>query len=126
MNCILSDVAGCTRVAIAVYPAYGGKTWPDCPPVMGKTYLDCPSDQARLSGDTQYVRALGKRGEADEQPVKNWEMRSLAGGFHSNGKKGANANAKRAKAAAMGEELRMSAPLHYASGVTIGWPGGVA
>ena len=91
-------------MAIAVYTAYGGKKLPDCHPVMGKTWLDCPSDQAHLIGDTQYVRALGKRDEADEEPVKNWEMRSLAGGFHSNGKKGGNANAKRAKAAAMGEE----------------------
>ena len=34
--------------------------------------------QVHLSGDTQYVRALGKIFEAGGQPVKNREMRSLA------------------------------------------------
>jgi len=33
--------------------------------------------QVHLSGDTQYVRALGKIFEAGGQPVKNREMRSL-------------------------------------------------
>jgi len=34
--------------------------------------------QVHLSGDTQYVHALGKIFEACEQPVKNKKMRSLA------------------------------------------------
>jgi len=33
--------------------------------------------QVHLSGNTQYIRALGKIGENDDQPVKNREMRSL-------------------------------------------------
>jgi len=40
-----------------------------CPAVKG---------QVHLSGDTQYVHALGKIFEAGGQPVKNREMRSLA------------------------------------------------
>jgi len=40
----------------------------------------CPAleGQVHLSGDTQYVRALGKILEAGGQPVENREMRSLA------------------------------------------------
>jgi len=40
----------------------------------------CPAleGQVNLSGDTQYVRALGKIFEAGGQPVKNREMRSMA------------------------------------------------
>jgi len=40
----------------------------------------CPAleGQVHLSGNTQYVRALGKIFEAGGQPVKNTEMRSLA------------------------------------------------
>ena len=40
----------------------------------------CPAleGQVHLSGDTQYVRALGKIFEAGGQPVKNREMKSLA------------------------------------------------
>jgi len=33
--------------------------------------------QVLLTGGTQYVCALGKRGEAGEQPIKNREMREL-------------------------------------------------
>jgi len=31
MSCIPLDVGDCMRLAIAVRPAYGGKTLPDCP-----------------------------------------------------------------------------------------------
>jgi len=38
----------------------------------------CPAleGQVHLSGDNQYVRVLGKIGEAGEQPVENREMRT--------------------------------------------------
>ena len=35
MRCIPSDVGGCMRLAIAVRPAYGGQTRPDCPSAPG-------------------------------------------------------------------------------------------
>jgi len=40
----------------------------------------CPAleGQVHLSGNTQYVRAVGKIFEAGGQPIKNREMRSLA------------------------------------------------
>jgi len=38
MICILSDVGDCTQLANAVYPAYGGTTWPDCPSVSGFSF----------------------------------------------------------------------------------------
>ena len=37
-SCILSDVGDCIRLAIAVCPAYVGKTWPDCPSVQASHF----------------------------------------------------------------------------------------
>ena len=51
-----------------------------CHTVRKKKPNSCPAleGQVHLSGDTQYVHALGKIFEAGGQPVKNREMRSLA------------------------------------------------
>jgi len=38
MSCIPSDVGDCMRLVIAVCPAYGGKTWPDCPSAPGFSF----------------------------------------------------------------------------------------
>jgi len=48
--------------------------------VLSKKPNSCPTleGQVHLSGDIEYVRALGKTFEAGGQPVKNREMRSLA------------------------------------------------
>jgi len=53
-----------------------------CHAARKKKPNSCPAleGQVHLSGDTQYVRALGKIFEAGGQPVKNREMRSLAQG----------------------------------------------
>jgi len=50
-----------------------------CRAARKKRPNSCPAleGQVHLSGDTQYVRALGKIIEAGGQPVKNREMRSL-------------------------------------------------
>jgi len=37
-SCISSDVGDYMRLVIAVCPAYGGKTWPDCPSVPGFSF----------------------------------------------------------------------------------------
>jgi len=37
-SCIASDVGDYMRLVIAVCPAYGGKTWPDCPSVPGFSF----------------------------------------------------------------------------------------
>jgi len=51
-----------------------------CHAARKKKPNSCPAmkGQVHLSGDTQYVHALGKIFEAGGQPVKNREMRSLA------------------------------------------------
>jgi len=51
-----------------------------CHAVRKEKSNSCPAleGQVHLSGDTQYVCALGKIFEAGGQPVKNREMRSLA------------------------------------------------
>ena len=51
-----------------------------CHAARNKKPNSCPAlkGRVRLSGDTEYVHALGKIFEAGEQPVKNREMRSLA------------------------------------------------
>jgi len=51
-----------------------------CHAARKKKPNSCPAleGQVHLSGDTQYVRALGKIFEAGGQPVKNREMKSLA------------------------------------------------
>jgi len=38
MSYILSGVGDCIQLAIAVYPAYGAKTWPDCLFVPGFSF----------------------------------------------------------------------------------------
>jgi len=47
-------------------------------PPENKNLAAAPHWKVHQSGNTQYVRALGKIGEAGEQPVKSREMRSLA------------------------------------------------
>jgi len=51
-----------------------------CHAARKKKPNSCPAleGQVHLSGETQYVGALGKIFEAGGQPVKNREMRSLA------------------------------------------------